>query len=102
MISEKKYSKLIKNIPHYQAPADLTNNVVQKCGIIKDRPKGARFMFTDLIYGTACCGIIAVIITLGSMSYHAANQADIRLASNSVALAGQLAHGARVVFTGQR
>ena len=102
MISEKKYFKLIKKVPHCQAPADLTNNVVQKCDIKKNGPKGAGFVFSDLIYGMVCCGIIAVIITLGSMSYHAATWADIRLASNSVALAGQLAHGARVVFTGQR
>lgn len=102
MISEKKYFKLINKIPHYQVPADLTNNVVQKCGITKDKPQGARFVFTDLIYGTACCAIIAVIITLGSLSYGAETRADIRLASNSVALAGQIAHGAKVVFTGQR
>lgn len=81
----------------------LINNIVQECGITKARSKSTRLMFTDLLYGTACCTIIAVTITLGFLSYRVEPEAGTRLASNTVTLADQLAYGAKVVlFTGQK
>ncbi len=100
MINDKDYLNLIKKLPAYEVPPELTYNVIERCRF--DKTKRTPLMLSELTYKFACMGIIAIIITVGFLNWDIESRNGVRLASNTIALADQLAYGAKVIFTGEK
>lgn len=98
MMKDKNlYYELLKSISMEKCPDGFTERVIEKSGILAARGGGSASRY----YGAACIVTVGLIVVMFSFNVRNARPVDPdRLAKNTVTLAGRLAEGFKVAFTG--
>ena len=105
MNEDKCYSKLLKNLSMEKCPDGFTEQVIEKSGILVGKKSRALYKCRggslSWFYGIACVATVVLIAAMFNFNARNLRQPDPdRLAINTVTLAGQVADGIKVVFTG--